>query len=72
MVSETKRNLVITGLQRSSKDFNDLRYIIPTCTPKRKVGGSNPLRDGSAAGDFAIKAGSGGIFYFRLDLSNDH
>lgn len=44
--------------------------MLSELTPKRKVGGSNPLRDGSAAGDFAIKAGSGGIFYFRLDLSN--
>ena len=41
-------------------------------SPKRKVVGSNPARNGSAAGDFAMKAGSGGIFYFRLDLSNGH
>ena len=37
MVSETKRNLVITGLQGPSADFNDLRYITPACTPKNFV-----------------------------------
>jgi hypothetical protein len=41
-------------------------------TPKRKVVGSNPARNGDAAGDFAIKAESGGIFYFWGTLSNGH
>ena len=39
-------------------------------TPKRKVVGSNPARNGSAAGDFVEKTGSGGIIFFQDDLSN--
>jgi hypothetical protein len=38
--------------------------------PKRKVVGSNPARNGDAAGDFVEKTGSGGIICFQDDLSN--
>ena len=37
MVSETKRNLVITGLQRASEYFGELACTILNCAPKNFV-----------------------------------
>ena len=70
MISKTRKNIEIMGLQRPSVNFNELPYITLKASPKRKVVGSNPARNGSAAGDFAIKAGSGGIFAPKYLCSN--
>ena len=47
-----------------------LDFVGERISPKRKVVGSNPARNGDAAGDFVEKTGSGGIICFQDDLSN--
>ncbi len=60
-----QETLYLCGLTGSRTIRNDLQKTRSALAPKRKVVGSNPARNGDAAGDFAIKAGSGGIPLFR-------
>jgi hypothetical protein len=57
---------------RASEELRIGKHTVGCFPPKRKVVGSDPARNGSAAGDFVEKTGPGGIFYFRDDLSNGH
>lgn len=43
MISKTRKNIEITRFQRSPVIFNEPPYITLKASPKRGVGGSNPL-----------------------------
>ena len=47
---ENKKNIEITRFQRSSVIFNEPPYITLKASPKRGVGGSNPLVDAHPPG----------------------